>query len=130
MKKQSKRLALGCVLLALLMLLCACHETPSQEKLYQKMFDHFESWGFHCQLQAVEEESEVPIYKASAWQKLLLNEEELLVYFDDSNRADYLSTFVDEERFGRAWRFGLRFVLVYDGMNETVLNALNAIVIE
>ena len=78
-------------------------------------------------LQSVEQERAVPIYRSSAWQSLLLDGEEVLVYFDDSNRADYLSTFVEEAVFGPAWRFGLRFVLVYDGSDTAVLNALNAI---
>ena len=127
MMKPIKRLMLGLVLAALLPALCGCHENPSQEQLYSKLFAHFENHGFVCRLEPLEPERDAPIYKASAWQKLLLDEEEVLVYFDDSNRADYLSGFVDEETFGPAWRFGLRFVLVYDGANARVLEALNAI---
>ncbi len=110
-----------------LLAVSACHENPSQEQLYSKLFAHFESFGLACELQPIEEEQPVPIYKAAAWQKLMLNGEEVLVYFDDSNRADYMSTFVDEETFGPAWRFGLRFVLVYGGNDPDVLDALNAI---
>ncbi len=127
MMKQIKRLMLLFMLAVLMLTLCACHENPSQEQLYSKLFAHFESHGFTCRLEPVAQDREVPIYKASAWQKLMLDEEEVLVYFDDSNRADYLSTFVNEDVFGPAWRFGLRFVLVYNGSDGQLLKALNAI---
>ena len=115
------------VLVILMLLLCACHENPSQEQLYSKLFAHFENHGFTCQLVPLEPDREVPIYKASAWQSLLLNGEEVLVYFDDSNRADDMSDFVDEAEYGSVWRYGLRFVLVYSGEDAAVLKALDAI---
>ena len=127
MKKQTRKIKLILLLAAVMMLVCACHENPSTEELYSKLFAYFENHGFECEIQPVEAERSVPIYQASAWRRLLLNGEEVLLYFDDSNRADYLSGFVDEETFGPAWRFGLRFVLVYDGANARVLEALNAI---
>jgi len=129
-KQFIKKLSLLLLLTAVLFALCACHNNPSQEQLFRKMFAHFENHGFVCSLQPVAPEREVPIYKASAWQSLWLDGEEVLVYFDDSNRADYLSTFVNEEAFGSAWCFGLRFVLVYNGKEPTVLQALNAIDIQ
>lgn len=127
MMKLLKRPLLILLLAVLLTTLCACRQNPTQEQLFGKMFAHFESHGFTCTLQPVAPKRQVPIYKASAWQSLMLGSEEVLVYFDDSNRADYLSTFVDEAAFGPAWRFGLRFVLVYNGSNASVLEALNAI---
>lgn len=127
MKKQGKRLALILMLAAVMTVICACHENPPADQLYQKLFSHFEDYGFTCELRPVDGERPVPIYRASAWQSLMLGGEEVLLYFDDSNRADYLSSFVDEEAFGKAWRFGLRFVLVYGGADADVLEALNAI---
>lgn len=115
------------MLAAMLPLMCACHANPPQEQLYSKLLAHFESFGLEGELQPMEPDRTAPIYKPSAWQKLMLNGEEVLVYFDDSNRADYLTTFVDEAVFGPAWRFGLRFVLVYNGDDAEVLEALNAI---
>ena len=127
MMKPIQRMLLAGMLACLLATVCACHANPSQEQLYSKLLAHFEEYGLSGRLQPVEQERAVPIYKAAAWQSLLLDGEEVLVYFDDSNRADYLATFVDEAAFGPAWRFGLRFVLVYDGSDPAVLNALNAI---
>ncbi len=125
--KQIRKTGLLLLLCAMLPVLNACHANPSQQQLYSRMFAHFESYGLACELQTMEPEREAPIYKSSAWQRLMLNGEEVLVYFDDSNRADYLCSFVDEEAFGPAWRFGLRFVLVYAGEDPVVLQALNAI---
>ena len=127
MIKRMKRPLLMLMLAAVMASVCACRQNPSQEQLYARMFAHFGAYGFACSLQPVAEDQPVPIYKAKAWQTLKLDNEEVLVYFDDSNRADYLSTFVDAEAFGTAWPFGLRFVLVYDGDDARVLEALNAI---
>lgn len=125
--KRIKQMLLAAMLAAVVVVLCACHKNPAQEQLYSKLINHFENHGFSCALQPLQEDRAAPIYKASAWQSLLVNGEEVLVYFDDSNRADYLMNFVDEETFGPAWRFGLRFVLVYGGNDAQLLNALNAI---
>lgn len=127
MNHRWKRIYLLLMLVCMLPMLCACHENPPQEKLYSKLFAHFESFGFSCELQPVEADRDVPIYKASAWQKLMLDGEEVLVYFDDSNRADYLSEPIDETVYGHVTRFGLRFVLVYPGDDAGVLEALEAI---
>jgi len=68
----------------------------------------------------------VPIYKASSWKKLMLSDEEVLVYFDESNRADYLVSGIDPAGYSFVGPFGLRFVLVYQGADSGVLEALNA----
>ena len=122
-----KRLALVLMLLTLAAAACACHENPPQEQLYARLFAHFESFGYACSLQEVEAQRDVPIYQPSVWKKLMLDGEEVLVYFDESNRADYLSAGIDEEAWGYVTRFGLRFVLVYAGDDAGVLKALSAI---
>ena len=127
MKNFGKKAMLLALLAAVLLTMCACHTNPPAERLYAKLFSHFENHGFTCGLRPVEEDRSVPIYRASAWQSLMLDGEEILLYFDDSNRADYLSGFVDQDVFGPVWRFGLRFVLVYGGQDPAVLDALNAI---
>lgn len=121
-----KKCLLALVLLLTALCLCACKENPTGEELFGKLISHFASRGFSCALEPAEAERDVPIYNASVWYSLKLDGEEVLVYFDESNRADYLSTFVDEERYGRVARFGLRFVLVYPGQNAAVLEALDA----
>lgn len=58
---------------------------------------------------------------------MLDGREEVLVYFDESNRADYLSGRVDTERMGWQPALALRFVLVYGGADEGVREALETI---
>ena len=128
MKKNAKG-ALAAMLAACLLTLCACAANPSEQALYQKLLAYFEGLGYACELSPLADgEREVPIYRASAWDLLTLDGwEEVLVYFDESNRADYLSGRVDEARYGMAARFGLRFVLVYAGEDEGVVRALEDI---
>ena len=115
------------MLIAVLFTCASCHENPSQQQLYSKLITHFERFGFSCAVQPVQANREVPIYQASAWSSLMLDQDELLVYFDESNRADYLAGFVDESLYGNVFCFGQRFVLVYAGQNAAVLEALESI---
>lgn len=122
-----KRFICLVVLLALLFSLSGCKQHPLQDELFAKLLGHFEQRGYACtlnRLSDVQPDREVPIYQASAWHSLLLNGEEVLVYFDESNRADYLSQPIDVQRWGHVARFGLRFVLVYSGQDEGIIDAL------
>lgn len=118
-------------ILALLLVLClglsGCRQNPSEQALFSKLMACFQDRGFVCTLERLgdsEPEREVPIYKASVWHTLDLGGEEVLVYFDESNRADYLSAQIDEEDWGTVARFGLRFILVYEGENQEILSVL------
>lgn len=114
--------------LLLLLALCSCKQNPTQEQLYAKLLTYFERQGYQCSLSPAPEELDAPIYKPQVWQCLTLNNQEtVLVYFDESNRADYLSEGIDPEAYGYVTRFGLRFVLVYQGEDEGVLNVLEGI---
>lgn len=114
--------------LLLLLALCSCKQNPTQEQLYAKLLTYFERQGYQCSLSPAPEELDAPIYKPQVWQCLTLNDQEtVLVYFDESNRADYLSEGIDPEAYGYVTRFGLRFVLVYQGEDEGVLNVLEGI---
>lgn len=124
-----KRWAKWFLLAVLAVCLCSCDQNPSQEQLFSKLIAHFESYGYQCTLSPLADsqpDRAVPIYKASAWHQLMLDEEEVLVYFDESNRADYLSEPIDESIYGHVGRFGLRFVVVYPGEEPGVLAALEA----
>ena len=122
-----KRLCLLGMLLMLLLCLCACKQNPAEEQLFSKLIAHFEQRGYTCTLSRLNDpDRDVPIYKPEVWHRLMVDEEEVLVYFDESNRADYLSEPIDESRYGHVSRFGLRFVLVYPGEDAGVLEALRA----
>lgn len=118
-------------ILALLLLLClglsGCKQNPSEQALFAKLIACFQEHGFECSLGRLgdsDPEREVPIYNVSVWHSLDVSGEEVLVYFDESNRADYLSAQIDEEDWGTVARFGLRFILVYEGENPEILSVL------
>ena len=115
------------LLLACLLLLTGCKQNPTEEKLFAKLINHFTQQGYTCTLAPLADtqpERDVPIYKASAWHRLTAGTEEVLVYFDESNRADYLSAPIDESVYGHVARFGLRFVVVYPGEDPGIIRAL------
>ena len=118
----------ACLLAACLAVICACAANPPREELYQKLLSYFEGLGYVCELSPLSDSGrDVPIARPDAWDSLVLDgQEEVLVYFDESNRADYLSSRVDAS-YGLATRFGLRFVLVYGGTDEGVREALENI---
>ncbi len=121
---RNTRKGLLAMLLALCFSLCACAGNPSQDKLYAKLISRFTDAGCSVTLAPVPQGQPVGIADASRWQQLLVDGEAVLVYFDESNRADYLQTFVDAEAFGLVTRFGQRFVLTYAGENQRVLAVL------
>lgn len=116
------------LLLTLCFCLCSCAQNPSQEQLYAKLISRFTDAGCSVSLAPVPEGEPVGIADASRWQQLLVDGESVLVYFDESNRADYLQTFVDAETFGYVTRFGQRFVLTYAGDNPNVLAVMHKLV--
>lgn len=102
--KANRSRALVCLLAACLGLVCACAANPPREVLCQKLLDYFENLGYACELSPLADSGrDVPIAGPEAWDSLMLDgREEVLVYFDESNRADYLSGRVDTERYGLA----------------------------
>ena len=128
MKKSIRIAALICLLAAAMGLLCSCKVNPSEDQLFRKLLTHFRERGHSVSVQKLENGMRaVPIYNASVWYSMIVDGEEVLVYFDESNRADYLAEGIDPAPYSCVTRFGLRFVLVYEGENADVLNTLHAI---
>ena len=125
MTSKSRRMALWLLMMCAALVLGGCKQNPTQEQLYARMNAYFQDAGFQYACEPLEERP-VPIYHSSAWQSLKLDGEEVMVYFDESNRADYLAAGIDASAFTFVGRFGLRFVLVYEGVNQRVLDVLNA----
>ena len=121
-----RKFMLAALLLGMIFSFSGCKQNPSEQQLYARVTEYFETLGYACSFSAVEENTEVPIYLSSSWKTLKLDDEEVLVYFDESNRADYLASGIDAETYSFVGRFGLRFVLVYRGANPSVLQALQA----
>lgn len=121
--RRSKQWLLA-MMLVFCLLLCSCAQNPSQEKLYAKLLSCFTDAGYTVSLSSVPDDQPVGIADASRWQQLTVGEETLLVYFDESNRADYLKTFIHAEQFGLVTRFGQRFVLTYAGSDKALIELL------
>ena len=121
-------LAIGLLLLTLWVSGCSAGTTG--EKRYEKLLGYFESQGWQCRVEPLMEGTPVPIYKASVWQALWLGEEQVLLYFDDSNRADFHVANLKKKGYTCVTRFGLRFVLLYEGQNADVMEALETIPVE
>lgn len=121
-----RKFMLAALLLGLIFSFSGCKQNPSEQQLYARMTEYFETLGYTCTFFDADENTQVPIYISSAWKMMKLDDEEVLVYFDESNRADYLASGIDAETYSFVGRFGLRFVLVYRGANPSVLQALQA----
>lgn len=126
MQKKMNKCLLAVLLVCMTLILCGCKQNPPEGKLYAKLIGHFAKYGYTCGFTAVDEQRQVPIYKAEAWKSMILDGEEVLVYFDESNRADYLADGIERADYSFVGRFGLRFVLVYEGNDAKVLEALGA----
>lgn len=127
--RNDKRVAILAVLAISLLLLTACKQNPSEEQLFSKLRQHFEDRGYTFELMPLTEaevQPKVAIYDASVWTLCSLGEEELLIYFDDSNRADYLGGLIDQEEYGYIGTYGLRFIVNYRGEDAGVIEALDA----
>lgn len=114
------------LLLAFVFLLFWHAPNPTVEERNANMKRYFENRGFEVSIKPMDLTQAAPIYHPSVWEVWSLNGEDVLVYFDESNRADYFAARIDPE-FGYSARFGLRFVLVYGGENEAVLQALHSL---
>ena len=111
------------LLMAFVFLLFWHAPNPTAQERSRKLKTYLEDLGFTVVIEPMAQDRTAPIYKPSAWESWQLDGEELLVYFDESNRADYLAGQIDES-FGVSARFGLRFVLVYAGEQEAILSML------
>lgn len=129
MNAKVRKMALLCLLAAVLGMLCSCKVNPSEEQLFEKLLSYFHQQGHAVSVQKLEEGMRaVPIYNSSVWYSMMVDGgEEVLVYFDESNRADYLAEGIDHSHYSCVTRFGLRFVLVYSGENAKLLQTLKDI---
>lgn len=118
----------GWLLLAgMLWVLSGCQEASQLDKL-SALAEWITEQGYTCRydpsLRAAEGTS-VPIGDPSLWIPFQVEGEELLVYFDTSNRAKQLARqFASDEIYGTSAAFGLRFIVNYRGADPVVLALL------
>ena len=112
--------ALLLLLPTLAVALCGCASKQKNDQVYQQLLTAFADAGYAAVLEAPPQDAPIPIYNASVWKALQTGEDTVLVYFDESNRADYLLTMIDQEQYGYATHAGQRFILVYNGENAAL----------
>ena len=117
------------VILVILILLVAtsCQKQISLEQRYDEVISYFASRGINGRIDDAKENQRVAIYLPSAWKVFTYNNEEILVYFDESNRADYLSSIVDSSVFPYVANMGLRYVFTYSGNNNEIIQEFTAL---
>lgn len=129
MPRMRRRGWLAAVLAGMLLALSGCQEASQLDKL-----SALEKWitgqGYECiydpSLRAAEG-TPVPIGDASLWIPFQVQGEELLVYFDTSNRAKQLARqFAAHEAYGTSAAFGLRFIVNYRGTDPNIFALLES----
>ncbi|NLO86847.1 MAG: hypothetical protein GX096_15685 [Clostridiales bacterium] len=127
--QNKKKTAVLAMLLVSLLLFAGCKQNPSEEQLFSKLIAHFEDRGYPCDkipLAQSTETMDVPIADASSWYLCTMGQEQVLIYFDESNRADYLASQIDQEQYGHVATYGLRFIVNYRGEDAGILEAMDA----
>ena len=121
-----KALALA-ALCALLGTLGACAAKSTAHYL-DELAQVIKAHGYACTWEPLADtgrEDAVPIFEQSSWYLFHVGQEEVLVYFDSSNRAKQLAQqFISKDEYPHVATYGLRYILVYNGQEEGVLNLL------
>ena len=88
----------------------------------------FENGGFSVSLSEVSDGTPVAIGENSRWKALNTESgDEVLVYFDDSNRAEYLAGMVEPGPYGQIFWYGQRYILTYAGSGQALLEFLHSL---
>lgn len=125
--RKSKRLLILLLMLPLLLSACQKQETSAY---FEPLFDFVTQHGYAYTFAPLSQQGknvEVPIYNETVWYSLKLGEEELLVYFDDSNRAKQLSAqFCESTENQKVIYVGMRFIICYRGTDEGIKAMMDA----
>ena len=125
--KRFRFLGFAVLLLLCLILLTGCHATALKEP-YRQIMQAFEAGGFPVSLAEVSAETPVAIGETARWKALRTEEgEEVLVYFDDSNRAEFLAGMIEPGAYGSIFWYGQRYILTYAGSSEPLLDFLKTL---
>ena len=124
-----KRGWLAALLAGSLLAFSGCQEASQLDKL-SALAEWITGQGYACtyDLQArAAADIPVPIGDQSLWIPFQVEGEELLVYFDTSNRAKQLAQqFCGDAAYGTSAAFGLRFIVNYRGGDPGILALLEA----
>lgn len=122
--KLFKRVFLLLSLLFCLVALTGCFRATALRDPYAQIVEVFSGAGYAATLEDAREDVPVGIYNASVWKALRLGDETVMVYFDESNRAEYLANLIDESPFDVVTSYGQRYVLTYSGSDEALISFL------
>ncbi len=126
--KRFRSLILSFFLLLCLILLTGCFHATALKEPYQQIMQAFEDGGFPVSLAELPAETPVAIGEPARWKALRTEEgEEVLVYFDDSNRAEYLAGMIEPGAYGQIFWYGQRYILTYAGSSEPLLDFLKTL---
>ena len=109
------------IALLLMFTLTFCTNNHIETDPYEPILNRFNT--FHTICNPMPETYDAPIYNPSAWCVLQVDGEEVWVYFDESNRADYLSQSI-ADAYDHVVTIGMRYILVYNGENPAIIKAL------
>jgi hypothetical protein len=120
-----KKKAFGVFLLATALAFTSCQKRDEQA-YFQPLADFLTAHGYgEYALEPLADQAgntSVPIYDATVWHSLRIGTEELLVYFDSSNRAKQLADqFCREDESQKVIYVGLRFIICYAGADEGII---------
>ncbi len=109
-------------------LLTGCFRATALKDPYAQIKQVFENGGFSVSVSALSDGTPVAIGDVSRWKALRTEDgEEVLVYFDDSNRAEYLAGMAEQGPYGQIFWYGQRYVLTYAGSSQALLEFLHSL---
>ena len=121
-------IAAALLLLALVLMLVFSPGAQEPQDYFRPLLDFPARYGYSPVLAPLNlpPDTKIPIYDQTVWHGLTLNGETLWVYFDTSNRANYLAQqFCTDEAYGKVIYVGLRFILCYPGGDEKILSIMD-----
>ena len=126
--KRVKSVFLPFLLVLCLGLLTGCFRATALKEPYAQIMQAFENGGFSVFLSEVSDGTPVAIGENSRWKALNTESgDEVLVYFDDSNRAEYLAGMVEPGPYGQIFWYGQRYILTYSGSSQALLEFLHSL---
>lgn len=119
------------MLLIIVLLACTGCGKQTVDKQLATLSKALDEAGYACTITPLSEvapDTDVPIHDATVWYSVKLGEEELLVYFDSSNRAKQLAKqFCTDPAYGRTIAYGLRYIISYQGSDTEVDRLLDSL---
>jgi len=124
-------MSLMAVFLFVLLISISSGHKRDDQAYFQPLTDFLSSRGYTYKLEPLADQAgskDVPIYNETVWYSLCIgtDEEELLVYFDSSNRAKHLADqFCRGDETRKVVYVGLRFILCYSGTDEGIIRLMD-----